>query len=133
MWMRFLFYGLCGWGLEIFWTGLGSLLRHDSNLTGKTYLWMFPIYGLAGLLFEPLHWRISDLAWPIRGLIWMSAIFAVEYTSGWLIRTATGQCPWDYSGVRLEVDGLIRLDYAPLWFTVGLLFELVHRTLLRLL
>ena len=32
-------------------------------------------------------------------------------------------CPWDYSKSPLNVNGLIRLDYAPLWFGAGLLFE----------
>ena len=32
-------------------------------------------------------------------------------------------CPWDYSGNPLNYKGVIRLDYAPLWFCTGLLFE----------
>ena len=51
---RFLIYGVSGWGLEIMWTGIGSLLRGDLMLSGFSYLWMFPIYGLARFL-EPLH------------------------------------------------------------------------------
>jgi len=51
MMTRFLVYGLLGWSLEIFWTGLGSILRGEWRLVGYTYLWMLPIYGLA-VFFE---------------------------------------------------------------------------------
>lgn len=128
---RFFVYGALGWCLEVLWTGLGSLLSGDVRLTAKTYLWMFPIYGLA-VLFEPVHDRIR--AWPItlRGLVWMVLFFAVEYASGWLLRFLTGVSPWDYSHARWQIDGLIRLDYAPVWFGVGLLFEKVHDRLRRM-
>ena len=32
-------------------------------------------------------------------------------------------CAWDYSQAKLNVDGLIRLDFAPFWFALGLFFE----------
>ena len=34
-----------------------------------------------------------------------------------------GMCPWDYSHAKTNIDGVIRLDYAPLWMAAGLLFE----------
>lgn len=36
-------------------------------------------------------------------------------------------CPWDYSHVPLQYKGVIRLDYAPLWFFTGLFFEWLLR------
>ena len=30
---------------------------------------------------------------------------------------------WDYSRAKFNIKGVIRLDYAPLWFTAGLFFE----------
>ena len=32
-------------------------------------------------------------------------------------------CPWDYSRARSNIQGVIRLDYAPVWFLTGLLYE----------
>ena len=55
----------------------------------------------------------------------MILIFAIEYSSGWLIRNITGVVPWSYNGI-FSVDHLIRLDYGPAWFAVGLIFERVH-------
>lgn len=129
---RFLIYGMLGWTVEIIWTGLGSLLRRDPRLTARTYLWMFPIYGGGGLLFERIYAMIWARPWYVRGLVWVVAIFAVEYASGAVIRRVVGRSPWDYSGVALAVDGLIRLDYAPAWFVLGLLFERAYLFLVSL-
>ena len=35
------------------------------------------------------------------------------------------RCPWAYDRSGWNVGGVIRLDYAPAWFLVGLLFERV--------
>lgn len=122
---RFVIYGLLGWCIEVIWTGLGSLLIGDVRLTAKTYLWMFPIYGLV-ILFEPMHDAIRF--WPLwkRGVIWMLLCFTVEYLTGWMLRSMLGTAPWDYSQAFFNIHGLIRLDYAPAWFGAGLLFEKIH-------
>lgn len=101
------------------------MLSGDVRLAGRTYLWMFPIYGLA-IFFEYVHDRIWKKHWIIRGFIWLCLIWLIEYTTGGIIRLATGVCPWDYSGNLFSVNGLIRLDMAPAWFAVGLIFEKVH-------
>jgi Predicted membrane protein len=122
---NYIIYGLTGWCLEVVWTGLGSLMAGDPRLTAKTYLWMFPIYGLA-VFFEPVHDLIRP--WPllVRGLFWTAVFFAVEYLTGWTLRGVVGTSPWDYSAAPWQIDGLIRLDYAPAWFILGLLFEKLH-------
>ena len=119
---RFVLYGLCGMLIEVFWTSLNSLIKGDRRLTGQTYLWMFPIYGSAVFL-EPLCFAVSDMNFAVRGIIYMVCIFAAEFLSGYLIESVVGVCPWDYNKARYNVCGIIRLDYAPCWFVVGLLFE----------
>jgi len=128
---HFIIYGLLGWCIEILWTGLGSLLSGDVRLTAKTYLWMFPIYGSA-VFFEPLIEAIAGLPFWLRGTIWMTVFFAVEYLAGWGLRYISGDVPWDYSHAALNIQGLIRLDYAPGWFLLGLVFEEVYFWLTRL-
>lgn len=132
MWIRFFLYGMMGWSIEIVWTGMGSVLRRDPRLAARTYLWMFPIYGLAAPVLEPVHEAVAGFIWPVRGLVWVLVIFTIEYAMGWMLRSATGTCPWDYAGTRFSVDGLIRLDYAPAWFVLGLLFEQLHQRLVAL-
>ena len=112
--------------MEIIWTGLLSAFAGDVRLTSTTYLWMFPIYGLAVFL-EPLHDSIRHDPWWLRGFIWLAAIWTIELSTGALIKALTGAIPWDYSGSSpWQVGGLIRLDMAPLWFGVGFLFERLH-------
>lgn len=130
MWTRFFIYGLLGWNLEILYTGLGSALRGSPRLEGHTYLWMLPIYGLAVFL-EPLHDSIRHLHWYLRGLVWVLVIWALEYATGSLVRALVGTSPWVYRD-GWQVHGLIRLDMAPAWFAVGLLFERLHDRLCTL-
>ncbi len=136
VWIRFLIYGTLGCCVEIFFTGAkrlaGSKFR-DWSLQGRSYIWMFPIYGSAAFLFEPVHNSLRALAWPLRGLIYTAGLFAVEFASGWLLRRLTGRCPWDYSArARFHFHGLIRWDYAPFWFLFTLGLEQLHDLLLRL-
>lgn len=57
----------------------------------------------------------------------MVMIFIAEYVTGiWL--TGAGICPWDYSRWPDNVDGVIRLNFAPLWFFTGLLFERITKS-----
>lgn len=122
---RFLIYGLVGWVLEIIWTGLHSFLKKDFSLISHTSLWMFPIYGLAVFL-EPICSAMAGFPLVIRGGVYMCCIFLAEYITGWGLQKTVGVCPWDYSDSRFQVNGLIRLDYAPAWFVVGLLFEKLY-------
>ncbi|MGI5910980.1 MAG: putative ABC transporter permease [Syntrophomonadaceae bacterium] len=124
--IRFIIYGMLGWIVEILFTGTGSALSGSLRLTGFTYLWMFPIYGLA-ILLEPVHDYIRYSPWFIRGIIWVCVIFFIEYLSGWAIKNLIGICPWDYSGLtEYSIDGFIRLDFVPFWFVAGLGFEKIH-------
>lgn len=125
MMSRFIIYGLLGWCIEIFWTGISSLLKGDVKLTGQTYIWMFFIYGSA-VFFEPLLKSIGHLNIIFRGGLYTVLIFSIEYFTGWILKKILGECPWNYSNCKFSFKGLIRLDYAPAWFIAGLLFEKVH-------
>lgn len=126
---RFIIYGLLGWNVEIFWTGFCSVLRGDMNLMGHTSIWMFFIYGSAVFVFEPVHRAISEYNRFVRGCVWSVLIFAIEFISGMILRLL-GIEAWYYSG-DYAVYGVIRLDYLPLWFAVGLIFERIHTLLLK--
>lgn len=120
---KFLVYGILGWCAEILWTGICSFFAGDSTLAAKTYLWMFPIYGLAAFA-EPAFLALRRYCplWQRCG-VYILGIFTVEFLTGGLLRLATGVCPWDYGSGALSVLGLVRLDYAPLWAMLGLFFE----------
>lgn len=142
--------GVTGWCLEVMFTSVESMMLHDWRLMGKTSLLMFPIYGL-GALLAPIGKGIDrwlDVASGVglqrrnqaavarpkmvpltlrdrilrHGMLYMVLIFVAEYISGAWLR-GKGICPWDYTGRHSNINGLIRLDFAPLWFGTGLLFE----------
>ena len=117
----FLFCGFIGWCLEILWTGLHSLLQGDASMKGTTSLLMFPIYGCAAVI-APLNARIYTFPLVYRGLLYMFGFYLVEFLSGSVLKQFS-MCPWDYSGAAFQYRGIIRLDYAPLWFAAGLIFE----------
>ena len=81
------------------------------------------MYGLAQPLFEPLHDRLRERPLALRGTAYGLGILGVEYASGRVLRRLLGQAPWDYSSARFGIDGLVRLDYLPLWALFGLGLE----------
>ncbi len=94
---------------------------------GPATRWMPAIYALTLPLFEPAHDRLRGQPAPIRAATYAAGIMLVELVSGWALRRRTGRCPWDYGGrTRWDVDGLVRLDYAPLWALAGLGAERLH-------
>ena len=137
MLVRFVCYGILGWCVEIVYTAIQRVLARERGrwrLEGRTYVWMFPIYGLIAPLYEPLHNGLrNNTPWELRAVIYGIAIMAVEYVTGWILRRVTGACPWDYAGrARFHVHGLIRLDYLPLWMALGLALEPIHDFLVHL-
>lgn len=122
---NFLICGLTGWCIEILFTSAGCLLKKDGRLIGQTSVWMFPIYGTAALI-RPVYHRIKELPAIFRGGIYTIGIFSFEYLSGTLLKKHH-MCPWDYSDAKSNIDGVIRLDYAPFWMAAGLLFERILR------
>ena len=82
-------------------------------------------------ILEPVHHRIREWRWPIRGMMWVLLIWFIEYTTGFMLREFLGITPWNYEG-KFAIDGLVRLDYAPAWFVAGFLFEKAHNLLDKL-
>lgn len=113
--------GLTGWCIEIMFTSLEGLKKKDYTLSGKTSIWMFPIYGMA-VLIRPIYRIIKKLPTLLRGAIYSAGILACEYLSGSFLKKHR-LCPWDYSSAKTNINGIVRLDYAPLWMMVGLLYE----------
>ena len=109
--------------MEVFWTGMGSALHKDKKLTSNTSIWMFPIYGMAAVI-GPLSKKMKNRNMALRGLLYMNGIFSMEYLTGTLLKKKN-MCPWDYSNAPFNFRGVIRLDYAPVWFVTGLFFEKV--------
>lgn len=121
---KLLVYGCLGLLLEVFFTGFHSLITGNRRALCQTYLWMFPIYALAACSMEQLH---NWLRWGIwlNALIYVPLIYLFEFVSGFILKKTLGRCPWDYGVVKYGIMGLIRFDYAPIWFIVALFFDYI--------
>ncbi len=121
MFKEFFKCGSAGICMEVFWTGISCIFNKDYRISGTSSILMFPIYGMAALI-KPAYRFLRKLNVLVRGSIYTILIFIVEYCSGSFLKKHH-MCPWDYSKSKLNINGLVRLDYAPVWFFVGLLFE----------
>ena len=118
---RFVLCGILGWCMEIVFTSARCLVTKDSRLMGHTSLWLFPIYGLAGCIY-PLSRVLKHFPVWLRGALYSGCILSVEYASGMILKHFSC-CPWNYEGAKYNINGVIRLDYAPFWAAAGLIFE----------
>lgn len=121
-----------GLAFEVVFTAACEYSRSkDRRLLGYTYVWMIPIYAAVYPGMWVLHRWVGHWHLLARGFFYAVLILVVEYISGWLLRKATGECPWErnYHGNKWAVHGLIRLDYTPAWMVAALLFEHVFRVL----
>lgn len=118
---NFIKCGAAGWCLEILWTGLHALKNREWKMTGHSSLLMFPIYGMAACI-GPLSRHLTKVPALLRGSFYMVGIFVVEFGTGMFLKRFH-MCPWDYSDTPYHYKGVIRLDYAPVWFLTGLLYE----------
>ena len=118
---RFVLCGILGWCMEIVFTSARCLVTKDSRLMGHTSLWMFPIYGLAACIYQ-LNRVLRHFPVWLRGALYSGGILSVEYASGMILKHFSC-CPWNYEGAKYNINGVIRLDYAPFWAAAGLIFE----------
>lgn len=118
---NFFICGLAGWCMEIIFTSLGAFQKKNMKLIGRTSIWMFPIYGMAAVI-DPIYHHLKGVPAFFRGIIYSIGIFICEYISGSILKKHD-LCPWDYSHAKTNINGVIRLDYAPLWMAAGLFFE----------
>lgn len=131
----FFLFGVAGVCTEIFFTAFQNLFyayanggTPDWSLTGKSYVWMFPIYGSAAIFLNLLMPYLRKFNFFIRLIFYPIGIFIVEYITGWLLDLITGKCPWEYHS-PYAIHGYINLAYTPFWMLFGIALELIYNTL----
>lgn len=130
--VEMLIFAMFGLGIEVVFTAATDIKRgRPLHLMGYSSIWYMPLYMLAPVFF----WAVGDTLFPLhfilRGLIYMAGIFLVEFCSMFLLRKLLGSSPSQesYYASGWSVFGLIRLDFAPVMFVLGLVLELVFRSL----
>jgi len=127
--IAFCLFACIGITAEIFFTSIYSNVeafrageRISWALQGRSYIWMFFIYGLASLFFPFAMDRMKNIPLIFRLLVYSTGIYIAEFTSGFLLEKLTGRCPWLYTE-GWQVMGYIRLDYLPAWMGFSFLLE----------
>lgn len=123
---NFILCGVAGCFLEILFTAFDAFRHRDLRLRGATSLWMFPIYGSAAFI-KPLSHFLRKEPVMKRGIIYMSFIYLIEFLTGNFLKKRN-LCPWNYHRSSWQIKDIIRLDYAPLWFFMGLFFEAILKS-----
>ena len=116
---KLMFYGLIGFFTEVVFTAVWMFIdpKYEAawTLHGYTSLWSFPMYGISIYIMENMFLRLHDKPLLIRIIAYVCWTYTWEFTTGMILRQFNA-CPWNYSGyTKYNVNGLITLDYAPLW------------------
>ncbi|XP_020642877.3 transmembrane protein 229B [Pogona vitticeps] len=109
------------------------IMGGEWTFPGVTGLWPLFLYGAGGLALEGIHLSLrGDCCLLTRCTLYTLCIFLCQFCLGALLR-AVGACPWDYTGFRFNLLGLVALEHSLVWFVGSLLLErLVIRNTLRL-
>lgn len=134
--IRFLVFGVLGLAFEVCGTGLGGLSRGNIVMRGYSSPWMIPIYGMLGVIFWPVASRLRErrIPLPLRAVVYMLGIFAIEFASGMLylavglnkLGADRSHAVWDYTGDPYSLYGQIALRFVPAWYFLGLIAERVY-------
>ncbi len=101
----FVAFACVGITAEIFFTAIrlniGPWSEVDWSLKGQSYIWMFPIYGIAGIVFPLLVPFIQKIPFIFRMCIYAIGILIVEFIAGGLLDFFTGKCLGN-----IQLDGM---------------------------
>lgn len=127
-----LLFAVVGLGLEtVFTAALDWKQDPKRHLMGYSSIWYMPLYAVAPLFFRWAGPALFGLPLVVRGALYMALIYLCEYAGMLALRRLLGSSPSEasYYKSRWNVQGLIRLDFAPSWFAAGLAFEGFYRWL----
>lgn len=134
---RFIIFGVLGMFFEACSMAYGVAQQGNWSLRGASSPWMFPIYGLIGLILEPLGapMRARRIPLLLRALVYVIVFYVVEFTSGslylWWAFNQRGvdnmHTVWDYGWTKYHLNGQVSLDMLPFWYVFCLSLEFLYR------
>ncbi|XP_077529324.1 transmembrane protein 229b-like [Haemaphysalis longicornis] len=126
--LRAYLYALQGYFIEVNFIAFSDLIEGKASpkLFGYASMWSLFVYSAASLVMERINAFLQPRGVPLlvraaAQALWM---YAWEFTTGCVL-SLFDACWWDYSNYRYNLAGLITLEYAPLWFSLGVIFEVV--------
>jgi uncharacterized membrane protein len=125
-------FAVLGLGFEVLFTSVTDFKGDKRRfLMGYSSLWYAPLYAFAPVFLQLANGLIFPLPLLLRGVVYALVIWLFEYVGMWLLRMFLGASPSEeqYLKSRWNVHGLIRLDFFPAMFLMGLAFEFVFRSI----
>ena len=123
----FLIFSFLGVGIEVIFSSIHDYMKNkDISLKGRSYLWMFLLYGIWGLIIGPLYNLTKTIPFLLRGFIYLVVIFVGELAYGYLLKLIIKKCPWKYKG-RWTIKGIVNFLYLPFWLIFGYISEIIYR------
>lgn len=121
---RWYIYAIHGYFSEVMFTATWAfVVDRDWRFQGVTSVWALFIYGTGALALERLYLLLKGRCGLLaRGTLYTLCVYLWEFATGYLLRLFNA-CPWDYSGFRYNVMGLVTLEYSLFWFVGTLLLE----------
>ncbi|XP_040906285.1 transmembrane protein 229b-like [Toxotes jaculatrix] len=123
--VRLYVYALHGCLCEVAFTAVWDWFStQDRRLAGHSSLWALPMYATAIYLMESLRaWLLAQhQPLPVRLMVYTLFIYLWEFSWGAGLRLLRA-CPWDYSGYRYNLGGLVTLEYALPWAVAAFIAE----------
>ncbi len=125
-------FAVLGLGFEVLFTSVTGFKSEKRRfLMGYSSLWYAPLYACAPLFLHYFGGYVFLLPLLARGVVYALVIWLFEYVGMWLLRVLLGASPSEeqYFRSRWNIHGLIRLDFFPAMFLLGLAFEFIFRTI----
>ncbi|XP_054654924.1 transmembrane protein 229B-like [Dunckerocampus dactyliophorus] len=122
---RLYVYALHGCLCEVCFTAvLDWCSIQDRRMMGYSSLWALPMYASAIYVMERLRsWLLTHhQPLPLRLVTYTLFIYLWEFTWGTALRLLKA-CPWDYSGYKYNLGGLVTLEYAIPWAVAAFIAE----------
>ncbi|MBI1320371.1 MAG: hypothetical protein GC168_15695 [Candidatus Hydrogenedens sp.] len=132
---RFMIFGGFGMLMEVCAMSIGVGMHGNLSLRGASSPWMFPIYGLIGLILEPVAAPLRErgVPLPVRALLYIVLFYIVEFSSGLLYLyfginqrgVDNMHTVWDYGNTR-TLYGQVSLDMLPFWYLFCFTLEYLY-------
>ncbi|CAL8299331.1 unnamed protein product [Merluccius merluccius] len=124
-WARFYVYALHGCLCEVAFTAACDWYdTRDRRLAGHSSLWALPMYASALCLMERLSAGLLAYRCPLALRLVAYTLFIYLWEFSWGVGLGLlGARPWDYSGHRYNLAGLVTLEYALPWAVASLIAE----------
>ncbi|XP_049456827.1 transmembrane protein 229B-like [Epinephelus fuscoguttatus] len=122
---RLYVYALHGCLCEVAFTAVWDWCSsQDRRLAGHSSLWALPMYATAIYLMEILRDRLLAQHFPLPMRLTAYTLFIYLWEFSWGVGLRLLQaCPWDYSGHRYNLGGLVTLEYALPWTVAAFIAE----------